>query len=270
MTSSPLTITTFLSSDAGLNSVCALIQGETDSVLIDVPFLLSDARNLVQMVKDSGTHLTTIFVTHGHPDHWFTLSLFAEEFPEAKMVAHPKVAEQIEGIREKKFKQWKPVFGDEIGEKLIGPAAMSEMHLTLEGRELPIIYVAVADCEEATLVWVPELETLIVGDLGSSDTHVYIAEHDAALRAEFLKSVYAMGDLSPKTIIPGHMDEGSSMDADYVIKWTADYLTKFEEIVSDNPTEEEYNKRAAEAWGEIPVAFAVSLNAAAALRGEYF
>jgi glyoxylase-like metal-dependent hydrolase (beta-lactamase superfamily II) len=269
-TTSPLTIKTFLSSDAGLNSVCSLIQGSTDSVLVDVPFLLSDARNLVQMVKDSGTRLTTIFVTHGHPDHWFTLSLFAEEFPEAKMVAHPKVAEQIEGIREKKFKQWKPVFGDEIGEKLVGPTAMSEMYLTLEGRELPIIYVAVADSEEATLVWVPELETLIVGDLGSSDTHVYMAEHDAALRAEFLRSVYAMGDLSPKTIIPGHMDVGSSMEADYVIKWTADYLTKFEEIVSDNPTEEEYNKRAAEAWGEIPVAFAVPLNAAAALRGEYF
>ena len=64
-TTSPLTITTFLSSDAGLNSVCSLIQGTTDSVLVDVPFLLSDARNLVQTVKDSGTRLTTIFVTHG-------------------------------------------------------------------------------------------------------------------------------------------------------------------------------------------------------------
>ncbi len=270
MSSSLLSLNTFLSSEAGLNSTCVLIQGSTDSVLVDVPFLLSDARNLVKMVKDSGTRLTTIFVTHGHPDHWFTLSLFAEEFPDAVQVAHPDVAEQIEAIREKKLKQWKPVFGDEIGETLVGPVAMSEMHLTLEGHELPIIYVEEADCEVATLVWVPQLSTLIAGDLGFSDTHLYIAEHDAHLRAEFLKSVYSMAEHSPKTIIPGHMAVGASMDADYVITWTADYLKKFEEIVSDNPTEEEYNKRVAEAWGDIPLEFAVPLNAAAALRGDYF
>lgn len=270
MTNAPLKLSTFLSSPEGLNSTCILIQGESDSVLVDVPFLLSDARRLVEMVKASGTRLTTVFVTHGHPDHWFTLCLFAQEFPDAKLVAHPEVAEQIEGIREKKYKQWKPVFGDEVGDELLGPSAMSETHLSIEGRELPIIYVPEGDCEIATLVMVPELSTLIAGDLGFNGTHLYVAEHDAALRQQFLEGVYSMADMGADTIIPGHMAEGASTKAADVIAWTADYLKKFDEIVADNPSDEEYTKRVAEAWGDIPLEFCIPLNGAAALRGEFF
>ena len=47
-----------------------LVTGETEALLIDVPFSRSDAHRVVAAILDSGKKLTTIFVTHDHPDHF--------------------------------------------------------------------------------------------------------------------------------------------------------------------------------------------------------
>jgi hypothetical protein len=48
-----------------------LATGETEALLVDVPFSRSDAHRVVAAILDSGKKLTTIFVTHDHPDHFF-------------------------------------------------------------------------------------------------------------------------------------------------------------------------------------------------------
>jgi glyoxylase-like metal-dependent hydrolase (beta-lactamase superfamily II) len=260
----------FLSSPEGLNSTCVLVSGSEDAVLVDVPLLISDGRRLVEMVQASGKHLTTIFVTHAHPDHWFTLPVLIEAFPGARVAAQPVVAAEIESIREKKYKQWKPVFGDEVADALVGPAPWEPDVVDLEGERLELIYVPQADCKHATTVWVPSVSTLVASDLGFNGTHVYVAEHDADARAQFLANVEKMAELGADTIVPGHKVAGLPDDAGAVISWTADYLRTFERMLADSPSEALLLARIAEEWGDIPLEFAVPLNVAAALRGEYF
>jgi glyoxylase-like metal-dependent hydrolase (beta-lactamase superfamily II) len=64
-----------------------LIYGKRDAVLVDtfMPFKQADA--LVDWVEASGKNLTTIYITHGHEDHWFGIGALLEHFPNAKAVA---------------------------------------------------------------------------------------------------------------------------------------------------------------------------------------
>jgi glyoxylase-like metal-dependent hydrolase (beta-lactamase superfamily II) len=55
---------------------------------------------------DSGKKLTTIFVTHDHPDHFFSLDLLIESFPNAQIVAHAVVAKDMERSIPLKFQRW--------------------------------------------------------------------------------------------------------------------------------------------------------------------
>jgi len=48
-----------------------LIYGERDAVLVDAPTTVEQAEALADWIADNGKNLTTIYVTHGHGDHFF-------------------------------------------------------------------------------------------------------------------------------------------------------------------------------------------------------
>jgi hypothetical protein len=51
-----------------------LIFGERDAVLVDTPITVEQAHGLANWVVASGKNLTTIYATHGHGDHFFSLA----------------------------------------------------------------------------------------------------------------------------------------------------------------------------------------------------
>ncbi|KAI5295288.1 hypothetical protein KEM52_001829 [Ascosphaera acerosa] len=85
----------FINSERGLSSVTTLIVGAKENVMVDPPFLLADAEAVVQWVKSISTNpLKAVFVTHHHPDHFFSANPILEAHPEAKFYAAP--VEEIE------------------------------------------------------------------------------------------------------------------------------------------------------------------------------
>ena len=58
-----------------------LIYGKRDAVLVDAFITVEQADALVDWVAASGKNLTTIYVTHGHGDHFFGVSTFYNDFP---------------------------------------------------------------------------------------------------------------------------------------------------------------------------------------------
>ncbi|GAA3833637.1 MBL fold metallo-hydrolase [Streptomyces chiangmaiensis] len=61
-----------------------LITGERNAVLIDALMTVS---RLADWVAANGKSLTTVFLTHGHGDHWFGLDTLLERFPHVR--GHP-------------------------------------------------------------------------------------------------------------------------------------------------------------------------------------
>src|ERR1700710_1688310 len=64
-----------------------LILGENDGVLVDTLTTVAEAEALADWVKLHHRHLTTIYITHGHIDHFAGLSVLLQRFPDARAIA---------------------------------------------------------------------------------------------------------------------------------------------------------------------------------------
>jgi ribonuclease BN (tRNA processing enzyme) len=63
-----------------------LIYGERDAVLVDTFLTAEASQALADWVVASGRNLTTIYLTHGHGDHFFGIGLLKRRFPHARAV----------------------------------------------------------------------------------------------------------------------------------------------------------------------------------------
>lgn len=64
-----------------------LIYGKQDAVLVDAFITVEQADALAGWVKRSGKNLTTIYITHGHGDHFFGIGALLDRFPNSRAVA---------------------------------------------------------------------------------------------------------------------------------------------------------------------------------------
>src|SRR5213592_3973146 len=55
-----------------------LIYGARDAVLVDAVLTVKQANALADWVASKGKNLTTIYITHGHGDHWFAVGTLLE------------------------------------------------------------------------------------------------------------------------------------------------------------------------------------------------
>src|SRR4051794_17806625 len=78
-----LTTTVYTASPAGFLVNSTLVAGDKDAILIDAQFDLADAHRLVAMILESRKNLTTVYITHFHPDHYFGLVVLQQAFPRA-------------------------------------------------------------------------------------------------------------------------------------------------------------------------------------------
>jgi len=70
---------------AWVASTVTLIYGERDAVLVDTFLSVQHSQELADWLAESGKHLTTIYITHGHGDHFLGLKL---QVPRCQSVRH--------------------------------------------------------------------------------------------------------------------------------------------------------------------------------------
>jgi glyoxylase-like metal-dependent hydrolase (beta-lactamase superfamily II) len=144
----------------------SLISGERDAVLIDTALTPQDAGQVVDWIRATRKNLTTIYITHGHGDHFFGLNTILDAFPNASAVtaaavvpdARTQLSPELMGF-------WNAIFPGQIPEHPILPDALDGDVLDLEGQKLPIITVGQADTYPSTIVYVPSLAAVIAGDV---------------------------------------------------------------------------------------------------------
>src|ERR1700722_19008114 len=169
---SRLQLRIFTSSPDGYSVNSTLVYGDKDAILIDPQFLLSEAHRLAAMILESKKNLTTIYITHPHPDHFFGLAVLHQAFPGARIVALPATANAIKTAWPARQKFWLATYGGLIpGPEPVVPEELTTPVLTLEGEQFPITGGVQGDGPGNSFVYIPSLHTVVAGD--TVFDHVY-------------------------------------------------------------------------------------------------
>jgi glyoxylase-like metal-dependent hydrolase (beta-lactamase superfamily II) len=73
-----------------------LIFGEYDAVLVDAMTTVAEAEALADWIALHSRNLSTIYITHGHFDHFYGLSIPLDRFPGARAIATPKTMKAMQ------------------------------------------------------------------------------------------------------------------------------------------------------------------------------
>jgi glyoxylase-like metal-dependent hydrolase (beta-lactamase superfamily II) len=209
----PLKVDVLQTSAGSLYSNAALIMGERDAVLVDPPFTKADAHRVAAMVLDSGKRLTHIFVTHDHPDHFFSMDVLQEAFPDAEIVAHLVVVADIWRSLPFKVKRWSPMLGENGPAYPAAPRALTSDTIMLEGHELKVLGPMQGDHVHSTALWAPDIKALFPGDIVYNQMFLWFGEHRPAEIAAWDKALAELQALKPAIVVAGHNRPGLPNDA---------------------------------------------------------
>jgi len=127
-----------------------LVTGETEAVLIDAQYTESEVSALGDMIEQTGKHLTSIFITHGHYDHYYGLSQLAAQFPDARPVATAAVVADIHATLDFQAKQFQGFFGDDPKATVL-PEPLEGSVMYVDGQELRVIEIGQGDIAPSTI-----------------------------------------------------------------------------------------------------------------------
>lgn len=226
----PLEIEVIQTGAGSLYADMTLVKGEHRAVLIDAPFTRADAHRVVAAVLESGKQLETIFVTHDHPDHFFSLEVITDAFPDARVIAAPQVVDDIWKSIPVKLKRWGPMLGRNGPKHPIAPVALEGKSFQLEGHVLEVIGPLQGDHVHSTAVWIPDAKTLAAGDLLFNEMHLWLGESLQPGRLAWARSVDKLAGLGATRVVAGHKKPGLPDDVSS-IDYTRRYLAAFEQAV---------------------------------------
>jgi glyoxylase-like metal-dependent hydrolase (beta-lactamase superfamily II) len=219
----------------------SLISGERDAVLIDAGLTPEDAERIVEWIRATGKNLTTIYITHGHGDHFFGLNTILDAFPNARAVTAAAVVPEAQGQLSPELMQfWNAIFPGRIPEHPIVPEALDGDVIDLEGHELRIVTVGQADIDTSTIVHIPSLDAVIAGDVAYSGIHQWLAQTDHDQRMQWIASVEQIEALEPKIVVAGHKRPGArDDDPDTILGDTKAYIRDFDQSLSESHSAQE-------------------------------
>ena len=241
-----------------------LVTGARDAVLIDAAFTLADARAIVDRVRASGKNLTTVYVTHAHPDHYFGLEAIREAFPNARFVAQPGAVAAIQQTWKAKVDQWKPLYKEAITSAPVLPSALEGNAITLEGQRLEIVGPVQGDDAENSYVWIPSLRAVVAGDIVYSGVYVWTAETDPAARTRWAATLDRIAALNPAIVVPGHQQpaQGTTPAS---LAFTKEYLAAFDQALASSTTPDRLQAQIKAKYSGLALDIILRIGAEAAL-----
>jgi len=208
-----------------------LIFGQRDAVLVDAFLTIEQAAALVEWVAASGKNLTTIYITHGHGDHFFGLGALLNRFPKARAVATPDVVETMRRQASPEFVSnfWEARYPGQIPEHLVIAEELKGNVIQLEGRDLLVVEVGHTDTEHTTCLHVPSAGLVVAGDAVYNDVHLYLAESNPETRREWVTALDTIESLKPLAVIAGHK-KPEVKDSPRIIGETRQYIRDFDRL----------------------------------------
>ncbi|HWZ57361.1 MAG TPA: MBL fold metallo-hydrolase [Gemmatimonadaceae bacterium] len=217
-----------------------LITGQRDAILVDAFLTIAQAESLADWVTARGKNLTTIYITHGHADHFFGLGTLLAQFPRAMAVATPSVVQLMRQQASPAVlgPRWEARFPGQVPRQPTIAEEFTGNVLELEGRELVIVPVGHTDTDNTTCLHVPSLGLVVAGDVAYNDVHQHLGESNAKTRQEWIAALDTIEALNPRAVVAGHKRPGTD-NGPGIIETTRQYIRDFDRIFETTSTARE-------------------------------
>ncbi|CAN5584305.1 MBL fold metallo-hydrolase [soil metagenome] len=215
-----------------------LVYGAEDAVLIDALTTAAEATALADWIALHGRNLTTIYLTHGHFDHFFGLGVLLERFPDAQAIATPGSVQQMREQLSPKWRQFvNDLFPNQLSQNLVAAQPFTGETFEIEGHDVHIIQQGRTDTLHTTSVYVPALDLVVAGDVVYNQCHMFVGDTTPQSRANWIAALNALNDLHPKIVVAGHKKTGAP-DTPEAITASKNYLEDFGRLIDNNTSKQ--------------------------------
>jgi len=232
----PLQLKVFMSSEdhMGLGVASAIIYGDTDAIVIDAQFTLSNAHRLVADIIETRRDPKMVYITHVHPDHFMGLAVLKQAFPDIRVVSLKVIADEVNESFDFKIDYWgHKVLGRNGAKTAVPVEALPEPVMMLEGRRLEVLGPFQGDAPDSSVVWVPSIKTLIASDLVYDHAHAWLsAAKTPEMRQQWLDVLDTLDALKPEVVVPGHAPSAAYLSP-ASINYTRQYIKTFIAVMAE-------------------------------------
>ena len=208
-------------------STSTLIFGEHDAVLVDVMTTVAEAEALADWVALHNRNLETIYITHGHFDHFYGLSVLLDRFPSARAIATPNTVKAMQMSFSPPVERLaRRLFPGQVATKLVAPMPYEFETFNLEGHELRIIEQGRTDGPDTTSLYVPSIGLIVAGDVVYNQCRMYVGDTTPESRENWIAALDRLAALNPTIVVAGHKKPGAP-DSPSTIRDTKRYLQDF-------------------------------------------
>jgi glyoxylase-like metal-dependent hydrolase (beta-lactamase superfamily II) len=216
-----------------------LIFGDRDAVLVDPLMTVREATALADWVALHDRDLTTIYITHGHGDHYLGLPVVLDRFPRARVAAAPGTAWHMrQQDAEPQDNSLRAQFPGQIADSIPLPDPLDPPELQLEGSPIEVIEAGHTDTVDTTCLHVPDLGLIVSGDVAYNHCHMYVGDTTADSRAEWIAALDRLAERNPTAVVCGHKDPTQGNPPE-VLAESRDYLEYYGQLRQANVSDRE-------------------------------
>lgn len=171
---------------------------------------MQQGEELVAWIKTVIPHKTlqTVFITHGHSDHYFTLSLILKHFSETHTVA---TANMIKHMKKQKklmwWNLWTAWFLNQLKKPLTESVKVlsSDRVIRLEGHKLFVVEIEHSDTHDLSFLHVSDLNMMVADDICYNKFHQWLMKAITAEKQQlWINRLQKIIALQLTTVIVSH------------------------------------------------------------------
>jgi glyoxylase-like metal-dependent hydrolase (beta-lactamase superfamily II) len=183
-----------------------LIFGARDAMLVDPLMTVPEATALADWVGLHDRNLATIYITHGHGDHYLGLPAVLDRFPDARVAAAPGTVRHMQQDAQVLDNSLRARFPGQIADAVPLPEPVDSHELQLEDLPIEVIETGHTDTLDTTSLHVPDLGLIVSGDVAYNHCHMYVGDTTADSRAEWIAALDRLAAVKPTAVVAGHKD----------------------------------------------------------------
>lgn len=208
--------------DTMMGAVATIVEKDGKALIIDTQFSNSDAKKIVDVVKEKKLTPKMIYISHSDPDYYFGVSTLKKAYPDVPVTATRYTVARIKKSYQSKLAIWKPTLKEDTPKEVVIPEIIYGK-IPFEGLEFEIVG---QDPLKTSLY--NKKDSLLAGGISvSTGSHLFMADTPTEKeQQQWVDNLSYLESLKPKTVIPGHFT-GNENFSSRSLSFTKNYVNDF-------------------------------------------